>query len=63
MTIEEQITCVKREIDYRRRCYPRWVREERITPEKAQHGIDGMTAVLGTLLSVQEARSPQGRLF
>ncbi|WP_291295346.1 hypothetical protein [Elioraea sp.] len=47
--IAEQIACVTREIEMRRRVYPRWVQDGRMKPTKAQAEIEAMEAVLATL--------------
>lgn len=35
MTLDEQIKCVKREIDYRKRLYPVWVQNGKMTQNDA----------------------------
>lgn len=57
--IDEQVTCVKREIAMRERVYPRWVASNRMTPAKAKTEIETMKAVLATL----EAEASKGRLL
>ena len=63
MTIDEQIKEVKREIGMRKVMYPKWVQSDKLRPEKAEHGIAAMEAVLETLTAVQVAGAAQGRLF
>lgn len=53
--LEEQITCVEREISMRERVYPRWVVEHRMTQAKAERELAAMRAVLRTLRGLQEA--------
>lgn len=48
-TLDEQIRCVAREIDLRRRVYPRWIEQGRLKPDKAEREIECMVAVLKTL--------------
>ena len=47
--LDVQIACVKREIEMRRRNYPRWVAAKSMTQKKADHEIEAMQAVLKTL--------------
>ena len=54
VTIEEQIKAVEREINMRRRVYPRWVENKRMSQEKADKEIKAMEAVLETLKKVQQ---------
>ena len=53
-TLSEQIKAVKREIDYRRRLYPKWVSDGKITQLEANYQIECMEQVVCTLLAVQE---------
>ena len=39
VTISEQIKGVRREIDYRKRLYPKWVADGRITQKEAEYRI------------------------
>lgn len=50
-TDEELIACVRREIDMRRRVYPRLVGNRQFTQRKADYEIRLMEAVLARLLS------------
>jgi len=54
-SIEEQISCVKREIIVRERVYPRWVSNGNMSQNKADSEIACMKAVLETLGRVQDA--------
>lgn len=56
MTIDEQITCVMREINMRRRVYPKWVANGRMTKENADREIAAMAAVLDTLKGLKNPR-------
>jgi hypothetical protein len=53
-TIRDQIRCVEREIALRRRVYPRWVAEERMSQVVADGEVSTMEAVLATLKRVAE---------
>lgn len=50
MTLDEQIKIVKREIDYRKRLYPVWVQNGKMTQIDANYQIDGMECVLNSLV-------------
>ena len=54
MNISDQIKCVERELNMRRRVYPSWVERERMTQQKADYEISAMEAVLSTLKDVAE---------
>lgn len=62
ITIDQQIDCVRREINMRHRVYPRWVEIGRITQAHADHQIAAMEAVLATLEAL-EAKPQQGDLL
>lgn len=51
-TLHEQIGSVEREIAMRKKVYPRWVSQGKITREKAEKEIGLMEAVLATLNAV-----------
>lgn len=61
--IEDQIICVQREIKFRDRTYPRWVRENKLTIENCTIEMERIHAVLGTLkrLRVEQAFVPEHR--
>ena len=50
-TLEDQISCVRRELGFRERLYPRWVADGRMTQKQADDEITTMRAVLRTLLA------------
>lgn len=52
VTISEQIKGVKREIDYRKRLYPKWVDEGKMTKLDADYQIELMEYVANTLQAV-----------
>jgi hypothetical protein len=45
ITFDDMITCVRRELALRKRVYPKWVVEERMSQAKAQHEIAVMQAI------------------
>lgn len=49
VALADQIACVKREIAMRRKVYPRWVADGRMTQAKADRETAIMEAVLTTL--------------
>lgn len=55
ITIIDMIQCVKRELGFRARCYPAWVRKKTMTQADADRQIDVMTAVLRELEDLQRA--------
>ena len=54
MTLEEQINCVKRELDYRRRLYPVWVQNGKMKQVEADYQIECMECVLNSLVVLQK---------
>lgn len=52
VTLTEQIKGVRREIDYRKRLYPRWVQDGKMTQQEANYQIELMEYVLNTLHAV-----------
>lgn len=52
--INEQIKCVRREINMRESAYPRWVEKGRMKQVKADQEIAAMKAVEQTLLQVMQ---------
>lgn len=49
IAIADQIRCVERELKMRRRAYPRWVTQGRMSQDMADAEIAAMEAVLATL--------------
>lgn len=54
MTLDEQIKIVKREIDFRKRCYPVWVEKGKMTQAEANYQIEGMEYVLNSIVELQK---------
>lgn len=52
ITIERQIECVRREVNMRRRVYPRWVAAGKMSQAKAAEEIEVMEAVHAHLESI-----------
>lgn len=57
--LETQLECVKREIAMRKRVYPRWIEQGRMTQKKADDEIAAMEAVLETVTEAAQ----KGRLL
>lgn len=63
MTIDEQITCVKREINMRQRVYPKWVLGGKMSQQAADREVETMRAVLATLERVKMENTAQVSLI
>lgn len=50
VSFDDMITCAKREVTLRKRVYPRWVAQERMSQRKADDEIAFMEAILEHLL-------------
>ncbi len=55
-TLDEQISCAKRELAMRERVYRRRVDENKMTQEQAAHETDCMKAIIDSLQFVQRSR-------
>lgn len=60
VSLEEQIACVERELEFRSRVYPRWVADGKLKSGTAALEMERMRAVLLTikLQKFEEGRSP-----
>lgn len=56
--IAAQVESVRREIAMRRRVYPRWVQQERMTQKKADDELAAMEAVLAVRRGMMPCRAP-----
>jgi hypothetical protein len=63
LSLEDQMTCVRREIAMRRRVYPGQIARGTITQDWAAYQIAVMEAVLATLATLARAEDPQGLLL
>lgn len=61
-TIEQQITCIDREIGMRQRVYPRWVAQKKMSQEASDREIATMTDVLTTLRRVKQVEADEAGL-
>ncbi len=52
-TIDEQITCVRRELALRKRVYPKWVAKATMRQHQADHEIECMAEVEQTLMKLK----------
>jgi hypothetical protein len=55
--LDAQIKEVEREIELRRRVYPRWIEGGRLSQAKADSQIDVMVAVLKTVTEVRNQKN------
>lgn len=53
--LHRQLAAVRDEISKRRRLYPRWVQQSKLTESEAADRIDCMVAVLDTLTKLKAA--------
>lgn len=63
VSIEDQVSCAKRELKMRKRVYARLVAEEKMSFEKSEREINGMTAIVKTLEEIGREESPQREMF
>lgn len=63
ITIDEQISEVKREIAMRQKVYPKWIEAGSMQKPKADFQILVMEAVLITLQTIAREKAPQAGLF
>jgi hypothetical protein len=54
--IDAQIACIERELGFREKLYPRWVKTAKLTQENADTELSRMRAVLLTLQRVQRGQ-------
>lgn len=54
MTLDEQIKIVKREISYRKRLYPVWIKNGKMSQMEAEYQTDGMEWVLNSLVVLRK---------
>jgi len=52
--IEAQIACIERELAFRVKLYPRWVKAGKLTQENADVELERMGAVLASLRRIQQ---------
>lgn len=63
ISLEEQAAACEREVRMRRRVYPRWVGDGRLTQAKADAEIAAMEAAAATLRGLADAEAAKGRLL
>lgn len=63
ISISDQIDAVKREIGLRKRLYPRWVLDRKMTQAAADRELANMEAVLATLEGLAPAAAAPAGLF
>lgn len=52
LPVQELIASVDRELSFRRRCYPRWVLDRKMTQQKADHEIACMERIREVLATL-----------
>jgi phage gp16-like protein len=57
VTLDEQIACVRRELEMREHVYQRRILSHKMTQKTADREMSHMQAVLATLLSLKEKTS------
>ena len=50
----DKITCIVRELALRKRVYPKWIKEKRMTAEKAELEISIMSEILDDYLNAKD---------
>jgi len=56
ISYDDMIACARRELAMRQRVYPKWVKEERMNQQKADHEIACMAAIVEQLLTISGQR-------
>ena len=59
ISLPEQITCLRRELGYRERVYPRWVRAGKIKADDAEYQLAAMKAALESLRKLFNEQNPE----
>ncbi len=54
LPIDDLVECVNRELKLRKRVYPRWIDDGRMTQKKSDHEIRCMAAILALLQREQQ---------
>lgn len=57
VSLEDQITCAKRELAMRKRMYPTWVNAKRLNHLKAENEIAAMAAIVTTLEGLKKGKA------
>lgn len=57
--LDDLIACARRELEMRRRVYPRWVSAGKMAADKANRELMLMETIVGTLLNLKEKDTPQ----
>lgn len=63
ISLSAQIEAAERELDYRLRCYPKWVIVGKMQQAKADYEIAAMRAIIATLKSLQPPQPEQHTLL
>lgn len=57
ITVAEQVKCIERELALRKRVYPRWIEQSKISPGKAEYEIKVMESIRLSLLLMPQEQS------
>lgn len=62
-TLEQKLRCVARELNMRRRVYPRWVEQKRMSQDKANLEIALMEQIISDYQTAIKKNANQPTLF
>jgi hypothetical protein len=63
ITAKEKLQCATRELELRRRVYPRLIGKGRLSQPQAWHEIEAMEAIVEDYRVLAAAEEPQAELF
>jgi hypothetical protein len=63
LSLEERLEAARKEYAWRVRCYPKWQREGKITPEQARRGLLEMKEIGLTLRDLCDREGRQPSMF
>lgn len=58
-TLTDKLACLERELRYRRRVYPRWILEGRMTTASAEHECSVLQAIIDDYRRLRDQESPR----
>lgn len=62
ITIDDEISCIAREIAMRKKVYPKWIETRRMTRDKANHEVLTMEKTLRRLKGIKAKESNQTQI-
>jgi hypothetical protein len=63
ITAHDKLKCVERELALRRKVYPRWISEGRMTHRDARYELDVMAEIAEDYRKLAEDEDKEGRLL